>query len=181
MVGLRPKKVSVSSGCRYLSRSALPGLRCGPLRAASIAARSVGYALSATPLALACTSGVQRASSALFSSCHLARSSSRCVSASAFFFSSGVCSGAAAGGGEAEATGGRRLASAGEEERRRERAGEQGGGLDGSSHGDVPNVPERPRQARPDVPSAQQPDPAATPCQCLVPSQTRAVQAPPIT
>src|SRR5258708_30779665 len=109
-MGFTPKKVSVSSGWRYLSRSALPGLRCALAIAAWMAARMFGYVLSASALAAACISGVQRASSALFSSCHLVRSSCSFLSASAFFFSSGVGSadgGAVSiGGGSADATGG---------------------------------------------------------------------------
>ena len=42
IVGLKPKNASVSAGWRYLSRSALPGLRCLPAIAASIAALPLG-------------------------------------------------------------------------------------------------------------------------------------------
>ena len=123
IVGLRPKNVIVSSGWRYLSRSAFPGLRCGPAMAARIAASRLGYALSAMVLAVACISGVHRRSSALCSACHAVRSSSSFFLASAVFLSSAVGMGATAalaeGAAEADAPGGAWVAEA---------SGAEGGG-----------------------------------------------------
>ena len=66
IVGLKPKNSSVSSGWRYLSRSALPGraVRSLPSPPGSRPCRS-GTPCSASALAAACISGVQRAGSAL--------------------------------------------------------------------------------------------------------------------
>jgi hypothetical protein len=100
-----------------------------------MAALPVGYDLSASALAAAWISGVQRACSVLSAACHASRSASSWRFSSAFFFSSGVGSGGFSGSG---AGGGVVATGAG---------GGGGGGARGGGGGALPHAPSRTERA----------------------------------